>query len=427
MSNELPIILVVDDEPDIRELIQDILEDEDYQVITASDGKEARKAVANHSPTLVLLDIWMPDIDGISLLKEFKQQDPTMTIVMMSGHGTIETAVEATRLGASDFIEKPLSMAKLLRGVELALAQHQKHLTIQKNKPEPVGKSEQITLLREQSQRVAHHDMPVLLQGDSGVGKHCFAHYLHSLGHYSMGKFIEITPESFPTDSTKLIALAEKNCLFISNVDRLADKMQVLLSHLISSKQLKQSQLICATRVSLEQAVNRGEFLEALHYQINSIMLVIPALREHVEDIPELVHHFVDEQSTQAELPYRHFTVAAQNRLRNHPWQGNVIELKSIIQRLLVLGDGDDVDSDEIEQILQAEAQSEQVEHVSDTKGIDYDLPIREAREQFERIYLLHKLKETAGNVGKAAQLAGMERTHLYRKLRTLGIDSKSQ
>jgi len=426
VSSEPSFILVVDDEPDIRGLIQDILEDEAYRVITAGNGKEARAVLAEQTPDLILLDIWMPDVDGISLLKEFKKSDPAITIVMMSGHGTIETAVEATRLGASDFIEKPLSMAKLLRVVELALSQNQRQVEQQQHGgSEPVGKSDEMRLLREQSQRVAQHDMPILLQGETGAGKHCFAHYLHSLGRYSTGKFIEITPESFPTDSTKFMALAANNCLFINHINRVPEKGQVLLSHLISSQQLNQCQLICATEASLSLAVNRGEFVEALLYQVNSITLLIPPLRDHIEDIPELLHYLVDEQATQADLPYRHFTVAAQNRLRNHPWQGNVLELKSSIQRLLLLGGNEDVDSDEIELILQSG--SEQVVYRSDTDGIDYELPIREAREQFERIYLLQKLKETAGNVGRAAQLAGMERTHLYRKLRALGIDSKSQ
>jgi len=158
-----------------------------------------------------------------------------------------------------------------------------------------------------------------------------------------------------------------------------------------------------------------------LFYQLNTITLQLPALRDHVEDIPELVHFFVDQQTTQADLPYRRFTVAAQNRLRNYAWPGNVLELKNVIQRLLVLGDSDDIDVDDVETALQ----SEQPPQADDVTGINFDQPLREAREQFERIYLLQKLQETDGNVGKAAKLAGMERTHLYRKLRALGIDSK--
>lgn len=422
MSTEKPLILVVDDEPDIRELIKDILEDEAYRVVTASNGEEARLTFTQKQPQLILLDIWMPDIDGISLLKEFKQQNSNVTIIMMSGHGTIETAVEATRSGASDFIEKPLSMAKLLRAVELAIENRAKQ-SAQRHEIalEPVGKSAKMTQLREQAERVASHEMPILLVGETGTGKHCFAYYLHRLGQYSNGKFIEITPESFPLDSHKLLALAQGNTIYISDVAQLNDDAQVLLQYLLESDRLKQCQLICSTQQQLEKVIARGDFNESLFYQLNTITLHIPSLREHVEDIPELVHFFVDQQTTQADLPYRRFTVAAQNRLRNYAWPGNIQELKNVIQRLLVLGDSDDIDVDDVETALQAE----QPPPADDVTGINFDQPLREAREAFERVYLLQKLQETDGNVGKAAKLAGMERTHLYRKLRALGIDSK--
>lgn len=422
MSTDKPLILVVDDEPDIRELIKDILEDENYQVSIAADGQEAQTEFHKQLPDLILLDIWMPDIDGITLLKEFKQQNKAVSIVMMSGHGTIETAVEATRLGASDFIEKPLSTAKLLRGVEMALENRAKQAAMQRELSQvPVGKSSQMKLLRDQVERIAHHDMPILLVGESGAGKHCFAHYLHSLGNFSDGKFIELSPESFPLDSHKIKSLVAGNCIYINDLALLNDDAQALLLHLMESKQLNNCQLICATQFALQKAVDNGDFIEGLIYQINSITLTIPSLKDHIEDIPELVHNFVDLQTTQAGLPYRRFTVAAQNRLRNHDWPGNVLELKNVIQRLLLLSDSDDIDVADIEQALHKEAEA-----TSDGDAtINFDLPLREAREQFERIYLLQKLQETDGNVGKAAKLAGMERTHLYRKLRSLGIDTK--
>lgn len=424
MNNEKPLILVVDDEPDIRELVQDILSDEGYQVITAADGEQARALFQSQSPHLTLLDIWMPDIDGISLLKEFKQDNNNALIVMMSGHGTIETAVEATRLGASDFIEKPLSMAKLLRGIEVTLESHKKQVAIQQQHSlVPVGKSTEITQLLEQAKRVAEHAMPILLRGEDGTGKHCFAHYLHGLGKYSNGKFIEVSAESFPDDSLKLTSLAENNCLFINDLALLPESSQALLSYLLDNKKLNQCQLIFASQHSLENAISKGSFSEGLLYQLNSITLSLPPLRDHIEDIPELVQHFVDQETTNSDLPYRHITVSAQNRLRNHAWPGNISELKSIIQRLLVLGNSDDIESKDIDDAMQLSP--DMVATPSNNAAIDYDLPLREAREQFERLYLLHKLQETEGNVGKAAKLAGMERTHLYRKLRTLGIDAK--
>jgi len=429
LNDDKALILIVDDEPDIRELVQDILVDEGYRVIVAGDGDAARTAFIDLKPNLTLLDIWMPDVDGISLLKEFKEHNKKALIVMMSGHGTIETAVEATRLGASDFIEKPLSTAKLLRGIELALESQSKQEALQaRYSQEPVGKSSQITLLREQAQRVAQHEMPLLLVGEEGVGKHCFAHYLHSLGIYNSGKFVELTADSFPSDSAKLIALAENNCLFIHDVALLSEPSQTLLFHLLSSQKLTQCQLIFSTQYALDTLIGQGQFLESLLYQINSITLTIPALRHHIEDIPELVQHFVDEQTEQAHLPYRHISVSAQNRLRNYSWPGNVLELRNIIQRLLVLGETEEIDVDDVDNALQSQTQSQEHHEsapLNDVVGINYDLPLREAREQFERLYLLHQLQETQGNVGQAAKLAGMERTHLYRKLRALGIDAK--
>lgn len=415
-------ILVVDDEPDIRELIKDILNDEGYQVTTAENGETARLSLSHHRPDLILLDIWMPDIDGITLLKEFKQQDANLTIVMMSGHGTIETAVEATRLGACDFIEKPLSMAKLLHGVSNALENQAKSKSQQLKVQKPVGKSSQISLLLEQSQRVAKHSMPILLLGEGGTGKHCFARYLHSLGQFSTGKFIELTAESFPLDSLKLSALVNNTCLYIDDIALLSSKAQALFLHMLESKKLDNCQLICASQHSLEQAVNASTFQESLLFQLNSITLFIPPLRDHIEDIPELVQHFVDQLTTQADLPYRHITVAAQNRLRNHPWSGNVLEFRNIIQRLLLLGESNDITEADIAQTLK---ESGEDQGGTNNTSIDYDLPLREAREQFERIYLLYQLQQTDGNVGKAAKLAGMERTHLYRKLRSLDIDAK--
>ena len=416
-----PYILVVDDEPAIRELIQDILQDEGYQVTTAADGNTARACLTLRLPQLVLLDIWMPDIDGISLLREFKQQEPGLPVVMMSGHGTIESAVEATRLGASDFIEKPLSTAKLIRGVETAIANQLKLVSSKKHlAQEPIGKSPEATLLRKQAQRVAKYNMPILLIGESGTGKRCFARYLHSLGSFSEGKFIELSPESFPVDSLRFAALADHNCLYLNNLSKLDGKAQALLLHMLENGKVNQSQLIFAGQETLEDAVTNGTFSETLLYKLNSITLFIPSLSGHIEDIPELIHHFVDQHTTQNQLPYRHFSVAAQNRLRNYSWPGNILELKNIIQRLMLLGDNDEINEADVDQALTPSKESQK-----NSNTINYQLPLREAREQFERIYLLYKLQQTAGNVGKAAKLAGMERTHLYRKLRSLDIDAK--
>jgi DNA-binding NtrC family response regulator len=420
-TKDKPTILVVDDEQTILELIQDILQDKGYHVLTAENGNAARAYLAQHIPQVVLLDIRMPDIDGLNLLREFKHQEPTISIVMMSEHDTIDSATEVINLGASDFIEKPLSAAKLLRCIERALANQRKLIASKQYLcQEPIGKSPETMLLRKQAQRVAKHNMPILLIGEAGTGKRCFAHYLHALGSFSGSRFIELSPETFPVDSLKLSALADHNCLYLNNVSQLDDKAQFLLLHMLESGKIKQSQLIFANQGALEEVVTNGSFNEALFYNINSITLFLPKLSDHIEDIPELIHHFVNLHITENQLPYRHFSVAAQNKLQHYPWPGNIIELKNVIQRLLLLGENDEISETDVDLALMPSKERKKTHNT-----INYELPLREAREQFERIYLLYKLQQTAGNVGKAAKLAGMERTHLYRKLHSLDIAAK--
>ena len=413
-----PFILIVDDEPDIRELIQDILNDEGYRCLTAADGNQAREVMAQSQPDLVLLDIWMPDIDGISLLKEFKSTHANMPVIMISGHGNIETAIEATKLGAADFIEKPLATAKLLHTIKNILATSESQADAVVLSP-LIGSSEAVNLLRGQAQRVVQHELPILLRGEVGTDKHQLAHYLHGIGPQSHGDFVEIVASTFPMDIDKLADLGENNCLFISNLTILSAAAQQHLLFSLEHDRFKNTQLICAADETLAAAINHGDFSEALYYQLNSIALIVPPLREHREDIPALIEHFIDKFTATLKLPYRHLSVAAVNRLRNYHWSGNVQALENIIKGLLVLGGDPTIDLDELNATLATMPESEQG---FDQDYIDYALPMREARTQFERHYFRHKLEETNGNVSKAAQLANIERTHLYRKLKTLGI-----
>ncbi|ADE16836.1 sigma-54 factor interaction domain-containing protein [Nitrosococcus halophilus Nc 4] len=444
-----PHILVVDDEPDIRILIHEILEDENYRVTVAENGAIARKVWQTDPPDLLLLDIWMPDIDGISLLREWTQ-GPTkeVPVIMMSGHGTVETAVQATRLGAFDYIEKPLSMAKLLLTVEKALANaHQSSPPgageLSLSPIEPMGKSTPMTRLREQARRMADNDAPILLIGEPGSGKSLFARYLHALcASRHEGPFIAVNiaglaPEaqqlelfgkySGNQDQPGILARARTGTVFLDGIEALSPNSQRRLYALIDAatstgtEAAKQCfpRLVTATSVDLSQLVESGRFRENLYYQLSVLPLFIPPLRERCEDIPELLNYFVDLLVEQEGLPYRHFSVAAQNRLRNHNWPGNVRELRNLVRRLLIIGKGVEID------LAEVEASLEPISVTGTPLPIDLGLPLREAREQFERLYLEHKLRETGGNVGKAAKLVEMERTHLYRKLRSLGIDTK--
>ncbi|ADJ29795.1 sigma-54-dependent transcriptional regulator [Nitrosococcus watsonii] len=447
----IPHILVVDDEPDIRVLIREILEDENYRVSIAENGAIARQVWQNDPPDLILLDIWIPDIDGISLLREWIQGRPKgAPVIMMSGHGTVETAVQATRLGAVDYIEKPLSMAKLLLTVEKALAVSHELASPSKigecstSPPEPVGKSLLMTKLREQARRMADDEAPILLIGEPGSGKNLFAQYLHAAcPSKSKGPFTAINIASLKWESQDLELFGEslnhqdqpgillergsRGTVFLNGIEALSPASQRRLYGLINAAasrgmvtlEQRLPRLVAATSIDLRQLVDTGRFQEDLFYQLSVLPLPIPPLREHPEDIPELLNYFVNLLVEQEGYPYRHFSVAAQNRLRNYNWPGNVQELRNLVWRLLVIGGGTEID------LAEVEASLEPILITGTPLPIDLGLPLREAREQFERLYLEHKLRETGGNVGKAAKLVEMERTHLYRKLRALGIDAK--
>lgn len=448
-------ILVVDDEPDIRTLVQEILEDEGYKVAVAADAQQARAARLSHRPDLILLDIWMPDLDGISLLREWSQAEgPIGSIVMMSGHGNVETAVEATKLGAYDFIEKPISLAKLLITVERALettALRKENEGLRKNQPEaiePVGISNAMMQVRGQAERLANHDTWVLLTGEAGVGKQTLARYLHNTSQRADGPFVEMKVGSIaPVNSAMELFGREEGAdvhlgrleqanggtLLLNEVaDMQLETQKQLSSALESQSFLRLSgneevsvdvRVIGTTRRNLEELIAQGRFREELYYQLNVVPLHIPPLRERREDVPELLKFFAEFFPERDGLPYRHFSVGAQNRLRNHDWPGNVLELRNLVQRLLILGKEDEIDIVEVEQALGAARQESLARLAEEETG--YDMPLREAREQFERGYLIHHLRETEGSVGKLAKIAGMERTHLYRKLRALGVDAK--
>jgi len=448
-------VLVVDDEPDICTLVKEILEDEGYRVSVAENAQTARRLRQERPPDLVLLDIWMPDTDGISLLKEWQESGLLdFPVVMMSGHGTVETAVEATRLGAYDFIEKPVSLSKLLLTVERALEvvglkKEQSHPKID---PviEPLGHSNVMHELRERVKRMSHHDTPVLISGESGSGRTLFARYLHKHSPRGQKPFATVrvagtTMESQVsqlfgnlTDGAEAkLAQANGGTLYLKDVADLDTSVQARLLNALENKHFIYEyndisqrrpdpvsldvRIISATSFNITHALNTGRLREDLYYHLNVVPLSIPPLRDHCEDVPELLEYYVNLFVSLDNLPYRRFTVAAQNRLRNYHWPGNVRELRNLVQRLLILGDKIEIEPDEIEPTLNIQQRP-----LSGMGNLPiFDLPLREAREQFERAYLEYQLQEVGGNVSKVASRVGLERTHLYRKLRSLEIDPK--
>ncbi|MCG6863272.1 MAG: sigma-54 dependent transcriptional regulator [Chromatiaceae bacterium] len=451
-----PHILVVDDEPDIRTLVQEILEDEDYAVAVAENGESARHALRNRRPDLMLLDIWMPDLDGISLLKEWAEDEGLpCPVIMMSGHGTVETAVEATRLGAYDFLEKPLSMAKLLLTVERALEADklQKEYVGLKRRTavahEPVGRSAAVQRLREQVKRIAQHDTWVLITGEAGSGRETFSRYLHAQSTRKNRPFVDLGVSAIARNNAarELFGSEENGHIHYGSLEQAAGGT-LLLEEVADMDLEVQSQLlgaldtgsflrvggsepvqidvriIAATQRNLEEEVRGGRFREDLFYHLNVVPLHIPPLRDHNEDIPELLSYYVDYFATHEKLSYRRFSVGAQNFMRNYGWPGNVRELKNLVQRVLILGAGDEITQDEVETAIGA---APAVPTQSLEGLVSFDQPLRQAREQFEKAYLEYQLAKHGGNVSKMAKEAGMERTHLYRKLRSLGIEIKER
>jgi len=449
-------ILVVDDEPDIRETVQDILEDEGYTVSGAENGEAARRGLRERRPDLMLLDIWMPDLDGISLLKEWAEDEGLpCPVIMMSGHGTVETAVEATRLGAYDFLEKPLSMAKLLLTVERAMEAdklERENIGLRRRAPlvhEPAGRSSAMQRLREQVKRIAQHDTWVLITGEAGAGRETFARFLHSQSARKERPFVDLAVSAIARGNAALelfgsedgghvhygsLEQAAGGTLLLDEVaDMDLEAQGQLLGALDTGSFLRVGgsepvaidvRIIAATQRDLKEEVRAGNFREDLFYHLNVVPLHIPPLREHAEDIPDLLNYYVDYFATHEKLPYRHFSVGAQNYLRNYNWSGNIRELKNLVQRMLILGAGDEITLTEVETAL---GSTPPVPTQPLDGLVSFDQPLRQAREQFEKAYLEYQLDKHVGNVSKMAKEAGMERTHLYRKLRSLGIEIKER
>ncbi len=451
LNTKSPYILVVDDEPDIRQLVSEILEDEGYQVEMAENASEAREKKKLRQPQLILLDIWMPDTDGITLLKEWAAEDAVLSpVIMMSGHGSVESAVEATRLGAYDFLEKPLSLAKLLLTVERALEAsdlQQENAGLKQQLMldiEPVGKSALIERTKEQLKRLAQHNAKVLLVGEAGVGKELFARYLHKHTARKEGPFIDVAVGSISPENSAveffgkeeqgkvyqgLLERAHGGTLFLGEIAGMDSETQIrLVSALESSSFLRVGgseavrvdvKVVASTRIALEEEVNAGRFRQDLYYLLNEVSLDIAPLRDHGEDVPALLNFYVDYFINVEKLPFRKFSMAAQNHLRNYTWPGNIRELRSLVQRLMILGAGDDIELEEVKNALGSIA-DEPV--IGSSIPEFFNLPLKEAREHFEKSYLEYHFDKTGGSVAKLAVAIGMERTHLYRKLHALKI-----
>jgi DNA-binding NtrC family response regulator len=407
--------MIVDDEIGIRELLSEILQDEGYTVALAENAEVARQLRNQTRPALVLLDIWMPDCDGVTLLKEWaKSGQLNMPVVMMSGHASIDTAVEATRIGAFDFLEKPIALQKLLTTVQRAL----KYGDMQANTSlslDKLGKSEPIQELKRQLERVSKVKSPVLLTGEAGSGFELVARFFHH------GNTPWITPgkiEQLADAPLELLQKANNGVLFLPEIGQYSRRIQQGLLFLLSKLDRFNVRLVCSCSRPLQELLVDPECDNRLLTALSSVIVPIPPLRDHPEDIIFIAEQILTELIESKQVPPHRLTTAALNAMRQYDWPGNLEQLRSIIKSLALTAEVDEIDAPEVNKVL---AQFRHEKPVEET-GFDFNLPLRELREQLERRYFEYHIALENGNMSRVAQKVGLERTHLYRKLKQLGI-----
>jgi len=431
-------ILVVDDEIGIRELLRDILQDEGYHVELAENAAAARAARLHERPDIVLLDIWMPDCDGITLLKEWGSGGLlTMPVVMMSGHGTIDTAVEATRIGAFDFLEKPIALQKLLKTVGEAL-KHGEQLPKSEMNLASLGKSPIVMALKDRLDKIAASSSlspsPVLLIGPKGSGAELCARFLQTPNT----PWLQLTElnrlASAPLDILEPI---RDGVLYITEMTELNKTEQKGLLLLIAKADKYNVRVVCGTSENLPKLQVDGLFDHNLLQALSAVSLRIPALDEHKEDIPDLVVAMANLQFELADMEYREFDIAALNSLRNADWPGDLAQLDAVVRNLIQTSLGKKISLEDVKRVVHQfddakpwSAGSDERRSVAPksgvaTSGLSLDQPLREARDEFERFYFEYHMQAAMHNMSKLAEIAGLERTHLYRKLKQLGIKIK--
>ncbi|MGK5089146.1 sigma-54 dependent transcriptional regulator [Bdellovibrionota bacterium FG-2] len=462
------LVLVVDDETSILESLSGALKDEGYRVVTASSGRAGIDLIRSERPDVVILDIWMPSLDGLETLKLIKAEWPDQFVIMMSGHGNIETAVRATKLGAFDFVEKPLSLERILvllqnmAGVQ-DLARENQALRKQVSKSHTlVEASPAMNQIQELIRRVAPTTGSVLITGENGTGKEVVAHSIHALSQRFNKPFVEVNCAAIPeelieselfghekgsfTGATNLrrgkFDLAHGGTLFLDEIGDMSLKTQAKILRILQEQKFERVggaqtiavdvRIVAATNKDLKAEIQKGGFREDLFYRLNVIPFVIPPLRDRKEDIPLLAEHFLKDSVANHGRKLREFSKEAMQVLMAYPWPGNVRELKNLIERVVILT----AESEEGQLILAAhilghlkddswsfnleERADEPRGDTAETGGRN----LRDARQEFEREFILKTLKEHDWNISKTAQVLGIERSHLHRKIKSYGIET---
>ena len=452
-------ILIVDDEKSICQSLEGILTDEGYEVQTAPSAEEALRMMEEEAPHLVLLDIWLPGMDGLEALKIIKTEFPQVRVVMMSGHGTIETAVKATKLGAFDFIEKPLSLEKIIlvinHAMDMMRLEEENVLLKQKltQSFELTGKSPVIMELKEQISIVAPTNAWILIMGENGTGKELVARSIHRKSRRSQKPFVEVNCAAIPEEliESELFGhekgaftgatskkrgkfdLANEGTIFLDEVADMSQKAQAKILRILQEKTFERVggnrlistdvRVLAATNKDLEREMEDGRFRQDLYYRLNVIPLHVPPLRDRREDIPLLVARFIHDFSLKEGEVEKTMSNEALEKLMRHDWPGNVRELKNIVERLAIMTPGRIIDVADIPPLQKTENG-----HRPETADIPISSDpdsLREARQDFEKQFIMKKLKEFEGNISRTAEAIGLERSNLHRKIKSYGLDAR--
>lgn len=448
-----PSILIVDDEPSILQSLAGLLIDEGFDVHTASNGYEALKTIESESPDLVLLDIWMPGLDGIDTLQEIKKNNPFIQVIIITGHGTIETAVKATKMGAYDLIEKPLSIDKIILAINNALnyrrlEEENRYLRkkmIEKNSIS--GNSPPIQLLKKQVAVAAPTDTWILIKGENGTGKELVARTIHQLSRRVDQPLITVNCAAIPEEliESELFGhekgafsgaaakkrgkfeLANGGTIFLDEIGDMSLKTQSKMLRVLEEQKFNRLggnrtitvdvRVIAATNKELEKEIEKGLFREDLFYRLNVVPIEVPALRSRFEDIPLLVDIFFEEFAKQAQKKKKKMSPGALDRLRHYAWPGNVRELKNLVERLAIMVEKEMIDVGDLPEPYTPAVGLEAVLGEPELLAIDN---LKEAKKVFEREYIQKKLEENENNITRTAEILGVGRSFLHKKIKEI-------
>ena len=450
-------ILVVDDEERIRQSLNGVLKDEGYEVMEGKDGAQALKQIEIDPPDLVLLDIWMPGMDGMETLERIKKQIPNLPVIMISGHANIELAVKATKLGAYDFIEKPLSLEKVLLTISNALVfsrleQENRALRQEiERKHEIVGTSSAIQQLKEQIKIVAPTNGWVLINGENGTGKELVARGIHRLSLRADKPFVEVNCAAIPEEliESELFGhekgsftgaltkrrgkfdLANEGTIFLDEIADMSLKTQAKILRILQEQKFERVggtemifvdvRVVAATNRDLQEEMQKGRFREDLYYRLNVIPMIVPPLRERKGDIPILIEHFIVAFCLENHKEPKRISPEAMDLLVCYPWPGNVRELKNVVERMVIMTRTAMIEAKDIPDPVREQRKAQ-----PESSFLDYHL-LKDARREFEKRFIMKKLQENDENISKTAEVIGIERSNLHRKIKSYGIEMKKE